>query len=63
MSPISFPGLLVQFFESLAENEVISAEAFEAWKACDDPAEQAGKGVAIKSATQFFIWLKEEAED
>jgi translation initiation factor 4G len=33
-----------------------------AWEKCDDPAEAEGKGVAIKSTTQFFTWLK-EADD
>lgn len=32
---------------------------FQSWEKNDDPAEQEGKGVAIKSCTQFFTWLKE----
>jgi translation initiation factor 4G len=34
-----------------------------AWESCDDPAELEGKGVAIKSTTQFFTWLKEADDD
>jgi len=34
-----------------------------AWENCNNPAEQEGKGVAIKSTTQFFTWLKEADEE
>ena len=34
----------------------------QSWEKNDDPAEQEGKGVAIKSCTQFFTWLKEVGE-
>ena len=34
------------------------------WEDNDNPEEQEGKGVALKSCTQFFHWLKTaEAED
>ena len=34
------------------------------WEENDNPEEQEGKGVALKSCTQFFHWLKTaEAED
>ena len=36
-----------------------SSLIFQSWEKNDDPAEQEGKGVAIKSCTQFFTWLKE----
>ena len=61
-----FSELLQQIFEDLYESEVISEEGFEAWESCSNPAEQEGKGVAIKSTTQFFVWLRtadEEEED
>ena len=34
-----------------------------AWEKNDDPAEQEGKGVALKSCTQFFTWLQEAEEE
>jgi hypothetical protein len=33
------------------------------WSAYDDPAEQAGKGVAMKSLTSFFTSLAEAEDD
>lgn len=51
--------LLHQIMNNLYENDVITESAFYAWEACDNPAEQEGKGVAIKSTTQFFTWLRE----
>jgi translation initiation factor 4G len=55
--------LLHQIFEALYDADVLSEEAFEAWEKCDNPAEQEGKGVAIKSTTQFFTWLREADEE
>ena len=58
------PELLHQILEVLYEGDVISEEGFFSWEKCSNPAEQEGKGVAIKSTTQFFIWLREvEPED
>ena len=57
-----FSGVLHQFFECLYDIDVITEEALLAWEKCDDPAEAEGKGVAIKSTTQFFTWIK-SAED
>ena len=34
-------------------------DAFLAWEESSDPEEQEGKGVALKSCTQFIQWLKE----
>jgi len=39
------------------DEEIISEETFRRWQGSSDPAEQAGKGVAIKSVQQFFTWL------
>ena len=58
-----FPGVLHQMFECLYDNDVVSEEALLAWEVCDDPADLEGKGVAIKSTTQFFTWLKEPEEE
>lgn len=56
---LHFSELLHQFFDTLYENDILSDEAFEAWEKCNDAGEQEGKGVAIKSTTQFLTWLKE----
>ena len=55
-------GELHQFFEFFYDNDVVSEEALFAWESCDNPAEAEGKGVAITSTTQFFIWLR-DADD
>jgi len=56
--------LLHSIFDVLYEVELISEDAFLAWEESTEPGEQEGKGVALKSCTQFFQWLKEaEPED
>lgn len=50
------------FFDTLYDEDVIKEEAFYQWEASKDPAEQQGKGVALKSVTAFFTWLR-NAED
>jgi len=55
--------LLHSIFDKLYDEEVVSENGFFAWEANDDPAEQEGKGVALKSCTQFFTWLKEAEEE
>ncbi|KAI4797885.1 hypothetical protein KUCAC02_024781 [Chaenocephalus aceratus] len=55
-------NLLRMFFDSLYDEDVIREEAFFKWESSKDPAEQQGKGVALKSVTAFFTWLR-EAED
>ncbi len=42
---------------------MVSEDAYEQWERCTNPAEQEGKGVAIKSLTQFFTWLREADQD
>jgi len=56
-------GLLCQIFNVLLDYGTISPETFPAWKDNNDPAEQAGKGVALKSLTQFFTSLAEVDDD
>ncbi|KAM6389623.1 eukaryotic translation initiation factor 4 gamma 1 isoform 7-T8 [Pluvialis apricaria] len=56
------PNLLRMFFDALYDEDVIKEEAFYKWESSKDPAEQQGKGVALKSVTAFFTWLR-EAED
>ncbi len=47
----------------LLVQEVLSEESLEEWEQSQDPEEQKGKGVALKSCTQFFKWLKEADEE
>ncbi len=51
------------FFDCLYDEDVISEDAFYQWETSKDPAEQQGKGVALKSVTAFFTWLREAEED
>lgn len=51
------------FFDCLYDEDVISEDAFYKWEASKDPAEQEGKGVALKSVTAFFTWLREAEEE
>merc|ERR1712013_213008 len=55
--------LLHSIFEKVYDDDVVSEEAFMAWSKNDDPHEQEGKGVALKSCTQFFTWLQEAEEE
>ncbi|XP_040852994.1 eukaryotic translation initiation factor 4 gamma 3-like isoform X3 [Ochotona curzoniae] len=56
-------NLLRMFFDCLYDEEVISEDAFYRWESSKDPAEQHGKGVALKSVTAFFTWLREAEEE
>ncbi|TRY96654.1 hypothetical protein DNTS_024268 [Danionella cerebrum] len=56
-------NLLRMFFDTLYDEDVISEDAFCKWEASKDPAEQQGKGVALKSVTAFFTWLREAEEE
>lgn len=60
---VIFPEMLTNFFFALYNNDVISDEGFEAWILCEDPSENLGRGVAHKSTTQFFTWLRENDGD
>ncbi|MEQ2190690.1 hypothetical protein XENOCAPTIV_005865, partial [Xenoophorus captivus] len=55
--------LLRMFFDCLYDEDVISEDAFYKWESSKDPAEQQGKGVALKSVTAFFTWLREAEEE
>ncbi|XP_070694151.1 eukaryotic translation initiation factor 4 gamma 3 isoform X3 [Pempheris klunzingeri] len=57
------PNLLRMFFDCLYDEDVISEDAFYKWEMSKDPAEQHGKGVALKSVTAFFTWLREAEEE
>merc|ERR1712002_259609 len=57
--------LLHNILEHLYDKECISEEGLFEWEKSDDPEEQEGKGVALKSCNQFFNWLRtaDEEED
>ncbi|XP_051934758.1 eukaryotic translation initiation factor 4 gamma 1-like isoform X2 [Hippocampus zosterae] len=55
-------NLLRMFFDTLYDEEVIKDDAFYKWESCKDPTEQQGKGVALKSVTGFFTWLRQADE-
>uniref|UniRef100_A0A8C9Z5H0 Eukaryotic translation initiation factor 4 gamma 3 n=2 Tax=Sander lucioperca TaxID=283035 RepID=A0A8C9Z5H0_SANLU len=57
------PNLLRMFFDCLYDEDVISEDAFYRWETSKDAAEQQGKGVALKSVTAFFTWLREAEEE
>ena len=61
--PLFITEMLTNIFFCLYNNDVISEQGFEAWLACEEPADQQGKGVAIKSTSQFFLWMREKEED
>ena len=59
---LSFSGVLRTLFDTLYDEDIISEDAFNQWETSKDPAEQEGKGVAMKQVVQFFMWLR-EADD
>ena len=61
VTPLYFLGLLMEIFNSLWENSIISKEAFIKWKTCKDTQyESEGKGVAVASLSPFFVSLSEQ---
>uniref|UniRef100_A0A672J8Q9 Eukaryotic translation initiation factor 4 gamma, 1a n=1 Tax=Salarias fasciatus TaxID=181472 RepID=A0A672J8Q9_SALFA len=56
-------NLLRMFFDALYDEDVIKEEAFYKWESSKDSAEQTGKGVALKSVTAFFSWLREPEDE
>lgn len=55
-------GLLLNIFDKLCEDNIISFESFIQWETNDDAAEREGKAVALKALTSFFTSLKEAEE-
>lgn len=56
-------GLLLSIFNKLSEDSIFAQESFLSWENSKDPAEQEGKGVALKQLTSFFTQLKENDDD
>ena len=50
-------GLLKKIFDALADEDVVEEETFFDWLNCSEPAEQAGKDVAVKATESFFAHL------
>ena len=55
--------MLQEIFETMHSNDLISSDSFVAWEKCSDPAEQRGKGVAMKSTIQFFTMMIHEQDE
>jgi translation initiation factor 4G len=55
--------LLHTILEVLYDQDCISEDALLDWERSEDPEHQEGKGVALKSCTQFFEWLKTADEE
>ncbi|XP_057191040.1 E3 ubiquitin/ISG15 ligase TRIM25-like [Triplophysa rosa] len=52
-------NLLRMFFDRFYDEDIIKDEVFFKWESSKDPAEWLGKGVALRSVTAFFTWLRE----
>jgi len=64
VSKLEHPNkLLHTILELLYDKECISEEGLFEWEKSDDPEEQEGKGVALKSCNQFFNWLRTADEE
>ncbi|CAK6962233.1 eukaryotic translation initiation factor 4 gamma 3-like [Scomber scombrus] len=57
------PNLLRMFFDCLYDEDIILEDTFFKWERSKDPAEQRGKGIALKSVSAFFTWLREAEEE
>ncbi|XP_076358075.1 eukaryotic translation initiation factor 4 gamma 3-like isoform X2 [Tachypleus tridentatus] len=55
--------LLLDVFNIFYDLDIISDEAYIRWEQSSDPAEQEGRGVALKSVVSFFTWLKEVEDE
>ena len=53
-----FSGMLLQFFNTLYDEEVITEEAFMNWKQDENPLRQDGKRQALQATSSFFEWLQ-----
>ncbi|GJQ70481.1 putative RNA binding protein [Trypoxylus dichotomus] len=56
-------GILLSICGSLYDDGIFSHDCFVKWEISDNPAEQEGKGVALKQLTSFFTQLKEADEE
>ena len=54
--------MLLTFFNTLYDEEVITEDSFVIWKNDNNPSRQEGKGPAVQATTVFFEWLQFVAE-
>lgn len=47
-------------FDVLYDEDVVSDTTFTKWKVNHLEGEQVGRGIAIRTTTQFFKWLEED---
>ena len=53
-----FSAMLVQFFITLYDEEVLTEEAFMRWKQDENPSRQEAKKPALQATHSFFKWLQ-----
>ena len=58
---LSLSGFIKSYFDSLYDEEIITEESFNAWESSSE--EEQGKGVAVRSSSEFFRWLRSAAEE
>ena len=55
--------MLLTFFNTLYDEEVITEDSFVTWKNDNNPSRQEGKGPAVQATISFFEWLQSAAEE
>ncbi|KAH9499433.1 Eukaryotic translation initiation factor 4 gamma [Bulinus truncatus] len=55
-------NVIVNLFDALYDEDIISDEACKKWEVSNDPQELEGKGACLMQLTQFFAWLKENED-
>ena len=58
-----FSEMLLTFFNTLYDEEVITEDSFVTWKNDNNPSRQEAKGPAVQATTSFFEWLQSAAEE
>ena len=61
VNSLSLSEMLLMFFDTLYDEEVITEEAFMSWKQDEDPSRQEAKGPALQATSSFFEWLQSAA--
>ena len=55
--------MLLTFFNTLYDEEVITEDSFVTWKNDNNPSRQEAKGPAVQATTSFLEWLQCAAEE
>ena len=58
-----FLEMLLTFFNTLYDEEVITEDSFVTWKNDNNPSRQEAKGPAVQATTSFFEWMQSAAEE